>query len=205
MSTILATTLLIGLLTAPLTEGTTDTAASASSPPLDQVVVEATRARLVKMSKEVRESERRFYQRYNDFNKKRDYAIKCSTEAPTGTRFRSTSCEPVFVTKADEAEARAFLSAYGVGDQATGTPGGVTGPARAFDPPMTNPVAAGSFTPAQMAKDAAQPGFRQNMLEVTQASPELTRMAKEHAELVERFNEMFRKVNGEQKAPVTPP
>ncbi len=139
MDTMLATALLIGLLTAPLTEDTSSSAVASGSPPLDQVVVEATRAKLVKMSKEVRESERRFYQRYNDFNTKRDYAIKCSTEAPTGTRFRNTSCEPVFVSKADEAEARAFISAYGVGDQATGTPGGVTGPARAFDPPMTSP------------------------------------------------------------------
>ncbi len=48
----------------------------------------------------------------------------------TGPRFRNTSCEPVFVSKADEAEARAFISADGVGDQATGTPGGIPGPAR---------------------------------------------------------------------------
>jgi hypothetical protein len=40
--------------------------------------------------------EYRFYRRYNDLNKKREYAVYCYNEASTGSRFKTPYCQPVW-------------------------------------------------------------------------------------------------------------
>jgi hypothetical protein len=47
-----------------------------------------------------------------------------------------------------------------------------------------------------MAIAAGRPGFRKNMLDVTSQSPELTKLAQEHAELWKRFYAIYRQLNG---------
>jgi hypothetical protein len=184
--------LLSGLLFVSLAQG----APPAGGPPLEQVIVEATRDTLAKLGKEVQQSEYRFYERYNELNENPDYAIKCSHETSTGTRFRRVACEPVFKSKAEQVEARDFIVAFGGGDHVSGMTGAPPGP----------PVAGGTFGPATLATAAGRPGFRKNMIEVTTRSPELTRMAQEHAALWKRFYTLYRKVNGagplpEEKSP----
>lgn len=185
--------LAVGLVLAPV--------AYADETPLPQVVVEANRTNLAKLAKEIRDSEKRFYKRYNELNKVRDYAIKCTTEASTGTRFTRTDCQPVFQDKAQEEEARQFLAAFGSGDQVTGTPTGVTGPLHINEPPPPTSASGGSTTQAGLAIAARRPGFQKHMLEVTTQSPELTRMAQEHAELWKRYEAMYRKLNGSGPVP----
>lgn len=181
------TVFVIGLGLAPL--------AYSEEPPMDQVVVEATRTNLNKLAKEVRQSEKRFYKRYNELNKVRDYAIKCSTEATTGTRFTRTDCQPVFESKAEEAEARQFLVAFGGGEQITG-PGGITGPPHMYEPDPPPMVGTGSVGPAAATIAARRPGFKQHMMDVTTQNPELVKMAEEHAALWKRYEAMYRKLNG---------
>ena len=86
---------------------------------MEQVVIEATRENLVKLATQARQAESRFYQRYNELSTKRDYAINCRSEAPTGSRFKWDYCQPVFQDKAQEAEGRAFFQ----GLAGTTTPG----------------------------------------------------------------------------------
>jgi hypothetical protein len=187
--------LLTCLLLAPRAQGADESA------PLPQVTVEATRANVAKLGKEVQMSEFRFYELYNTLNKNPDYAIKCANEAPTGSRFKRTECHPVFKIKAEEQEARDFIRAFGGGSAVSGVGAGL-GPA-GTSPPQSG---AGAFGPAIVAISAARPGFRKNMIEVTTRSPELTRLAQEHAELWNRFFALYRKLNGagpppEEKAP----
>ena len=90
------------LLLAPLAYGE-------DSKPTDEVVVQATRASLVKLGKEVELAQKRFYQRYNQVNTRREYAIKCSEWAPVGTHFTQTRCEPAYQETAEHEESRDFV------------------------------------------------------------------------------------------------
>jgi len=159
--------LLAGLLLAPYAPMAADQA------PVDEVVVEATRATLVKLAKEVRLAEVRFYERYNQLNTVRDYAVNCSEEATTGTRFTLGYCRPVFQSKSTGTEGQSFAQIVGqVG--ATGTPS----------------------APASMTIAAARPGFQKNMIEVTRKNPDLTQLLNEYGERLKQYEDVYRKVNG---------
>ena len=146
---------------------------AADHAPVDEVVVEATRATLVKLAKEVRLAEVRFYERYNQLNTVRDYAVNCSEEATTGTRFTLGYCRPVFQSKSTGAEGQSFAQIVGqVG--ATGTPS----------------------APASMTIAAARPGFQKNMIEVTRKNPDLTQLLNEYGERLKQYEDVYRKVNG---------
>src|SRR5689334_16865237 len=80
-----------------------------------EVVIEATRANLNKLGTQAKMAEFKFYKRYNDLNKKRQYAINCNKEATVGSRFTSDICMPVYASQAQEAEAQAFLATIGAG------------------------------------------------------------------------------------------
>jgi hypothetical protein len=97
-------------------------AADVQSP--DQVIVEGKRGDLVKAAKEVQLLEQRFFYRYNEINTKKNYAVRCYNEAPTGTRFKQKFCKPVYQTNAEAAEAREFMTALGRGVSAGSTSGG---------------------------------------------------------------------------------
>jgi hypothetical protein len=188
------------LLLAPLAQG----APPEGGAPLDQVVIEATRANMVKLGKEVQLSEYRFYQRYNQLNKNRDYAIQCTDQAPIGSRFTRTECQPVFKSKAEQEETRAFLDAYQNGGDIPGHEGDRSSRVAMKQTPE---VAGGSpsIQPAEVAIAGGRPGFVKHMIEVTNQSPELTKMAQEHAELWKRFYAMYRKLNGAGPPPEEKP
>lgn len=99
---------------------------AAEVPSPDQVIVEGKRGDLVKAAKEVQLLEQRFFQRYNEINTKKDYAVRCYNEAPTGTRFKQKYCKPVYQTNAEAAEARDFITALGRGASAGSTSGGAS-------------------------------------------------------------------------------
>jgi hypothetical protein len=186
--------LLACLIFAPLAHGASESEPPSGQTPVPQVMVEANRANLVKLGKEIQLHEVRFYELYNTLNKDRRYAINCGKEARTGSRFEHTECQPVFVTDAEHEEAREFLIAIGGGDQASGTPGGVTGPAVAGRPAGTGPVAAGSYAAASPVIEEARPGFKQNMRDVTSRSPALTKMAQKHAAMWKRYEAMYKRL-----------
>lgn len=188
--------LVMGLLLTPLAHGAEE--------PLPQVKVEASRTNLNKLAKEIQASEKRFYERYNELNKVKDYAIKCTTAASTGTRFTRTDCVPVFQDKAEEEEARQFIRAFGGGDQVSGTPGGVTGPVRVNAPPPPVSANGGGTTQAAQQIAAKRPGFKQHMTEVTNQNPDLARLAQQHAELWSRYFDMYKVLNGAAPDPREP-
>ncbi|MEJ1964916.1 MAG: hypothetical protein WDO56_26625 [Gammaproteobacteria bacterium] len=170
--------LLLSLLFAPLAHAASVAAPPGGGAPVDQVVIEATRANLAKLGQDMLAIEYRFYRRYNELNTKRDYAVDCYKEARTGSRFIRSYCQPAFQSNAELAEARAFLLYLQSIDKFTGN--------------ATSTLAA----PATMAIEAGRPGFKKNMIEVTHRSPELIKLLDEHAALVKRFEDMYRRVNG---------
>jgi hypothetical protein len=103
-----------------------DGAWGADVPPPDQVIVEGKRGDLLKAAKEVQLLEQRFFQRYNELNTKKNYAVRCYDEAPTGTRFKQEYCKPVYQTNAEATEARDFIVALGRGASAGSTSGGAS-------------------------------------------------------------------------------
>jgi hypothetical protein len=101
-----------------------DVVQAAEIPPPDQVIVEGRRGELVEAAKEIQLLEQRFFQRYNELNTQKNYAVRCYNEAPTGTRFKQKYCKPVYQSNADAAEARDFMIALGRGASAGSTSGG---------------------------------------------------------------------------------
>jgi hypothetical protein len=194
LKTIARTALLACVIFAPLAYSASESDPPAGQPSVPEVVVEATRANLVKLGKEIQLAELRYYELYNTLNKKREYAINCAKRARTGSRFEHNECEPVFQSDAEAEEARQFVMSMGGGDQVTGTPGGVTGPAVAGRPPATGAVAAGTYAPASPVIEQARPGFKQNMLEVTRRSPQLTKMAQDYAAMWKRYEAMYKRL-----------
>ena len=114
--------LLIGLMFSAMGVGII----AAAEAPLDQVVIEGKRADLVKLAQQIQLAEQRFYQRYNEINTKRAYAVRCYNEAPTGSRFKQKYCKPVYESEAEATEGREFILALGRGASAGSTSGGAS-------------------------------------------------------------------------------
>lgn len=205
--------------------------AYAAEAPVDQVVVEADRASLVKLARDVQIAEERFYARYNELNTKRKFAVRCSEEASTGTRFKQKSCKPVYETEAQAAQGREFILALGRGASAGSTSGGAvassgvmgaggasggsgigaasglqTG-AQATSSTGNSANLGGTTTEAFVDIDSGRPDFQKNVMEVASKSPELQKLLKEHAEARQRYDDVYRKVNSRPQqadAPATP-
>jgi len=184
--------LVSGLLVAPLVY--------AAEEPIDTVTVEATRENVAKLARQVKMAQMNFYELYNQINKDRDYAIECEEAAPTGTRFKQTTCQPKFKSNAQAEEARQFLIAFSGGgsDQATGTPGGVYGPHGLM--PMPPPAAPGGSYAAALG-DAHRPTFQKHVQELTEKNPKLMKAAQEHADLWKRYYRLYRQLNGASPLP----
>jgi hypothetical protein len=216
--------ILLCLLFTPLAQGVASAAepAAGGGAPVDQVLIEGTRADLAKLAKDVQIAEERFYQRYNDFNTTRKYAVPCYNEARTGTRFKQKYCKPVYESEADAAEARQFIRAIGNGASASSTSGGASASAGVMasggmqggggGAPMSGGqatsgsgmsagVSGGGTTSSFIEIEAARPGFQQHVIEVTSKSPELQKLLQEHSVAVKRYDELFRKVNGNTPDP----
>jgi hypothetical protein len=203
--------MMLSLIFAPL--------AYAADAPVDQVVVEADRASLVKLAKDVQVAEQRFYARYNEINTKRKYAVRCSEEASTGTRFKQKTCTPVYESEAQAAQGRAFIQALGSGASAGSISGGAvassgvmgvggasggagigagsglqTG-AQATSSTGNAANIGGTTTEAFVDIETGRPDFQKNLMEVASKSPELQKLLKAHAEARQRYDEVYRRVN----------
>jgi hypothetical protein len=86
----------------------TSTSASQTTVELDEVQVVGKR--LYQMREDIIKAEEKFYALYNELNTDDDYDVHCTMEVPTGTRFRYRTCKTVFLAKAQEAEARYFMT-----------------------------------------------------------------------------------------------
>jgi hypothetical protein len=211
--------ILLCLLFTPLAQGVAHAAAPAAgnSAAVDQVVIEGTRADLVKLAKEVQLAEERFYQRYNDFNTTRKYAVPCYSEAHTGTRFKQKYCKPVYETEADATEARQFMRAIGNGASASSTSGGASASAGVMASGLTQGggggalltgaqpdsgdgnsagVSGGGTTASFIEIEAGRPSFQKHVIEITRKSPELQKLLQEHTAAVKRYDDLYQKVNG---------
>jgi len=197
---------------------------SAADAPVDQVVVEADRANLVKLAREVQLAEQRFFARYNELNTKKKYAVRCYEEASTGTRFKQKYCKPVYETEAQAAQGREFILALGRGAAAGSTSGGAVASAgvmgtggasggagigagsglqtgaQQMSPTATAPDPGGTTTEAFVDIESGRPDFQKNVIEVARKSPELTKLLQEHAEARKRYDELYQKLNGRSPA-----
>lgn len=190
----LRTALTLCLLLAPLAHAAETARPSPETPPMDQVVVQATRANLQKLGNEVVLMEWQFFKRYNDVNKKREYAVYCYNEASTGSRFRKPYCQPLYQTEAQESEARAFLNMLGGGQAAGGLGRGPGNPLPMI--PAGSGGASSGGASARMAIEAGRPAFKDNVRKVVEGSPELQKMLQEHAIAWRRYADMWEQLNG---------
>jgi hypothetical protein len=82
--------------------------------PMPEVEINARRESLRHLRSEVVRLEEGFYAKYNELNTDDQYDIHCGRAVPTGSVLRRRECTPVFVNRATEAEAQAFLGGYPV-------------------------------------------------------------------------------------------
>jgi hypothetical protein len=239
--TIRRTVLMLCLLSAPLTSRAI---AADDVPPPDQVIVQGKRGDLVKAAKEVQLLEQRFFQRYNELNTNKNYAVRCYNEAPTGTRFKQKYCKPVYQSNAEAAEAREFMTALGRGASAGstsgggvassgvmavgGASGGVTGGggpttsaanaegvgfsagvgngamsagAQIASPAgISAPLSGGGTVAAFVDIETGRPEFQKNVVDVASKSSELMKLLQEHAAARERYERIYREMNGAKEA-----
>ena len=125
--------------------------------PLAEVEINAQREKLSVMRAEMVKLEDRFYAEYNKLNSDHQYDMVCNVDAPTGTRLKSRSCQPVFVNTATEEEAKSFLW------------GGHTVP------------------PAIMVINGKWPAYEKNMLSVINQHAELRKLIREREALGKRY------------------
>ena len=208
---------LLCLLFAPLAQGVVGAAepAAGKDTPVDQVVVEGTRADLVKLAQQVLLAEERFYQRYNEINTKRKYAVRCYNEAATGTRFTQKYCKPVYESEADAAEAREFMQAIGRGASAGSTSsggvasggvmasggmqggasatGGATGAQATSGAGSAAPASGGGTTASFIEIESSRSDFQRNVIEVASKSPELMKLLQEHAAAAKRYEAVYQR------------
>jgi len=197
--------LLLCLLFAPLTYAAAaedeKPAQQATAEPQQEVVIEATRALLVKLAKEVQLSEARFYSRYNDFNTKREYTVHCYDEAHTGTRFKQKYCQPEYQNDLEAAQGGAFLALI-ASSNVTPVPAGLANQ----ETTLRQTGVTGSMpATSDMALALKRPGFQKNMSDVVAKSPALQELLKEHADLWKRYEDTYFKVHGRPLLNAGPP
>jgi hypothetical protein len=72
----------------------------ASAEPLPQVEIQAQRAKLSAMRKELDRLETQFFKEYNRVNADPEWDVHCTTEIPTGSHVGIRVCRPEFVSRA---------------------------------------------------------------------------------------------------------
>jgi len=155
-------------------------AASEQSAELDEVVVNG--AQLDQVMKELVEAEDRFFRRYNELNTKDDFDIQCQKEARIGTRLQKRHCRAGFEEKAIAEEGQEAGKIFqSIQDQ--------------FRQGASSPVIQGGpLVPGVQVVEMRRPEFREHMKDVVSQNPELIELLQQHAELIERYNELQRKL-----------
>jgi glycosyltransferase A (GT-A) superfamily protein (DUF2064 family) len=159
-------------------------AALAASPEqaadLDEVVVNG--AQLDQVKKELLEAEDRFFRRYNELNTDNEFDIQCQKEARVGTRLKKRYCRANFEEKALVEEGQETGKIFqSIQDQ--------------FRQGASNPVVqGGALVPGFAVMEMRRPAFRLHMKEVVSSHPELIELLKQHAALIDRYNELRTKL-----------
>ncbi len=126
--------------------------------------------------KQMSKLEDEYFALYNKLNTDRQYDMVCRKEAQTGSRFLKRVCKPRYLESAQQSAASGACSRP-------------SRPALRHPPIRAGPTSArhphrASGTPV----GGLDEGFRKNMLDVLQKSPELQALGKKRDELQERLN-----------------
>jgi len=97
----------LGLLLPAVRAAEPATDAAMTTRPLEEV--EIIGKKLYQLQREVIEAEERYYALYNELNTNDDFDVHCEMHAPLGTKIKNRICTAVYIAKAQEAEAKAFL------------------------------------------------------------------------------------------------
>jgi len=120
--------------------------------------IQVTGNRLYQLRRDIIRSEDRFFAAFNKLNTDHDFDIHCSQQTPLGTHIQSRVCRVKFYEKAQEDEARAWVT----GD---------------FSAP-----------PAHLIALQRSAEYQQKALAVINAHPELLRMIREREALEKKFD-----------------
>ena len=155
-------------------------ASTEQAPDLDEVVVNG--AKLDQVMKELLQAEDRFFRRYNELNTKDDFDVQCQKEARIGTRLKKRHCRAGFEEKAMAEEGQEAGKIFqSIQDQ--------------FRLGASNPVVQGGpIVPGIQVMETRRPEFREHMKEVVRRNPELIELLQQHADLIERYYELRRKL-----------
>lgn len=94
------------------TDPLTQSSGSSEQDTPEAVTIEAHKAKLYRIRKEMEKSVDAFYEAFNRVNTVPGYETHCANETPPdGTRFAAHVCTPQFVHDATEAEVRSFFFA----------------------------------------------------------------------------------------------
>jgi hypothetical protein len=168
------------LLAAPLSIDVTQ--AAEKDQILDEILVRGMRPKPHELRRMIVEAEDRFYERYNELNRKDEFDVDCIVFANTGTNLKHRSCRGVFERTAIQKEARdVFLIRQEI--QAQISSGGVQ-----FLPGGGGPPAG-----AEGEIHALRPAFQANMLRVVQKDRELKELLKQRAMLEKLLGELKRR------------
>ncbi len=132
-----------------------------------EVIVSATRT-LAELRKDILVADERFLAKYNELNKVPEFAIACDEEATTGSRFLRRTCRAEFVTVAIREGAQDWF--------------------RGNAPTPTESVG--------RTIESKKGNFHKNMIDLARQSPELVRLARERADLEQRYNQLLRRAFG---------
>jgi hypothetical protein len=100
---------------------------------LDEVIINARKEKLSKLTHELEKSQDRFFEAYNQINTVREYQVHCSEVTHTGTWIRDRECKPQFIDTATAQEAREYLDTLSIPGASMGTPAAITIAARMPD------------------------------------------------------------------------
>jgi len=161
--------MLFGLSLAPLAQG--------SDQPLDEVLVEVNRGKLIQ---EMIKLEDRFFERYNELNTNDDFDTDCDLETRAGTRVERRYCRAVYQTRALQKEASGYLYFL---QKNNPPPSGNPAPGEQPPPPLLE----GPPLPSYMEIAARQKDYQENIREVVRKHPELQELLRERHELGKRY------------------
>lgn len=141
-------------------------AVTPNSNEIDEVVVNGTP--LHELRAAVLAAEERFYERYNELNKVKDFDIECVVAPPTGSRLNRRTCRTILQLNAQADQGREFVQMVrDLGDGVTGVP------------PSTDPDAAFLWRYQE---------YKENVLYLLKMNPDLRRLVHDREEAAKRYD-----------------
>ena len=180
---------LLGLLVAPIALSGAAVVAPGADAPLDEVLVEVNRGKLIQ---EMIKLEDRFFERYNELNTNDDFDTECDLETRAGTRVERRYCRAVYQTRALQKEASGYLYFL---QKNNGPPSNNPAPQGVLTPPPS-PLLEGPPLPSYMEIVARRKDYQENVRKVVSQHPELQDLLRERYELGLRYEKVRNKGPG---------